>query len=303
MRTREQYLQWSGAICATSATSLWWVLWITTAAMIALLVAVLVQVVGVVLVAWDAPKRHTGLAIAIGVVFPAIGPLAALAATVQGRGGRELLHDPHAKARPTNGQEIARSLAGAPPTLEAVVSTDPDMRRTVLANLSRRATSADIEILRWARARCGGDVALEVALAFDEASERFEHRAAVARAAVEQERSYVAAAHAFRILVEGIQSGIVDPPGIARLAAEARKYHDAAVAADSERARELLVARARLELTDHQPAAALEVLEQANLSDPNPELNALYKQAAFAARRFDLALTFTVPSGSKVLAG
>lgn len=301
MHAREHHLRWSCAVCATSAASLWWLLWITTSAVLTLIIAIVVQTLGVLLLAWDTPRRHRSLAMAIGIILPAVGPIAALAARVPGRGGRDLLHDPHAKPKPTNGQEIARSLAGAPPTLEAVVSSDPEIRRTTLTNLSRRATSADIEILRWARARCGGEISLEVALALDEASERFEQRAAAARAAVEQDRSYVAAAHAFRILLDGIHSGIVDAPVITRLAAEARKYHEAAIAADAERARELLVPRAQLELADRQPAAALELLVLAITKDPNAELTSIYKQAAFAARRFELTL---VPSpASHVLVG
>jgi hypothetical protein len=302
MRMRESYRRWSAALGATAATSLWWTLWIATAAPIALVISIAVQIVGAVLIATVTGPRRTGLVLALGIAVPAVGPLAALAATVAGRGGGELLHDPHVASRPPDGREIVRSLAGAVPAWEAVVSSDAHMRRTALSNLSRRANASDLEVLRWARTRCGGEIGLEVALAFDEASQGFEQRASLARAAVEEDRGYVAAARAFRILVEGIQSGIVDAPVISRLASEARKYHDAAVAADPVRARELLVARAQLELADRRPAAALDVLRPAIAGGETPgELATVYQQAAYAARRFELA--FGLSLGSNVLAG
>ncbi len=300
MRTRERKRQWRFASAASIATSVWWMLWIATAAPTALIVAIVVQVAGAVVFALAIAPRRRGLALAVGLSVPAVGPLAALAATVAGRGGRELLHDPHAKRRTFDPREVVRSLAGAVPAWEAVLSADADIRRAALSSLSLRANAGDVEVLRWARQRCEGEIGLEIALAFDEASQGFEHRAAQARTAVEQERSYVAAARAFRVLVDGIRSGIVDPPAISRLAAEARRYHDAAIAADPVRARELIVARAQLELADRRPATALDVIqaarEQGELED---ELSTLYQQAAYAARRFDL----TFSTGSKARAG
>jgi len=300
MRSPDIRRRWWVASAAAAATTLWWTLWITTGVSTALIVAVLIQVVGALVVSTVLAPRRRGLALAVGLAIPAVGPLAALAATVAGQGGRELIHDPHHKPRPIDAREIVRSLSGAVPAWQAVVSSDADVRRSALSTLSLRANASDLEVLRWARVRSSGEIGLEVALAFDEASQVFEQRAALARAAAKEDRSYVAAARAFRVLVDGIRSGIVDPPAISRLAAEARRYHDAAVAADSVRARELVVARAQLELADRCPVSALDVLHPVIVdSEPESELSILYQQAAYAARRFDLAFSI----GSKPLVG
>jgi hypothetical protein len=300
MRSREGRRRWFVASAAAAASTLWWSLWIATSSPSALIIAVVIQVVGAVLVSTVLAPRRGGLALAVGLSVPAVGPLAALATTVAGRGGRELIHDPHKKPRPRDAREIVRSLSGAVPAWEAVVSSNPDVRRSALSALSLRANACDLEVLRWARVRSSGEIGLEVALAFDEASQVFEHRAALARAAAKDDRSYVVAAHAFRVLVEGIRIGIVDPPAISRIAAEARRYHDAAVAADSVRARELLVDRAELELADRCPISALDVLRPViSAGEPPNELTILYQQAAYAARRFDLTLS----TRSKALVG
>ena len=148
-------------------------------------------------------------------------------------------------------------------------------------------------MLRWARARCGGGLALEVALALDEAAERHDERVARAREAAAADGGYPAAAAAFRVLLDGIRSGLVEPAAIARIAAEARAYHDAARAADPARAAELRLERAQLELADRRPADALALLEAG--ADPAGDpadgpADALRRHAAYAARRFDLAL-------------
>lgn len=300
MQSPESGRRWWVASAAAAASTLWWTLWISTWLPTALVVAVAIQVVGAVLISTLLAPRRRGLALAVGLAVPAVGPLAALAATVAGRGGRELIHDPQEKPRTLDAREVVRSLSGAVSAWEAVVSSNADVRRSTLWTLSLRANASDLEVLRWARVRCSGEIGLEVALAFDEASQVFEQRAAQARAAAKEDRSYVAAARAFGVLVDGIRTGIVDPPAVSRLAAEARRYHDAAVAADSERARELIAARAQLELADRCPITALDLLRPMVVdSDPESELSILYQQAAYAARRFDLAFS----QGSKALVG
>lgn len=287
----DHHARWCLAVVAALAEAGVWALAIARGGAIAVVAAVVVQLGTVMPIAWNLPRRR-GLAAALGIAVPVIGPIAAtLAATVSGHGGRELLRDPHAETRPIDGQQIVHALAGALPACEAVLSADRETRRSSLARLARRATASDLAILRWARAQSSGEIAVEIALALEDAVARFESRASRARAAALDASGYETRAHAFRVLVEGIASGIVDEQATLQLATEARRHHEAAIAADAERARELLADRARLELAVDRPEAALELLTP--IIGADAELVRIYKQAAYAARRFELAAELT----------
>jgi hypothetical protein len=277
-------VRWSWVLAAAIAASIGWALWITAGATIWLALALGLHFGGCALTTWSVPRQR-GLALALGLAVPGVGPIAAaLAATVRGRGG--MFQKPRTTTARTNGSEIAHTLAAALPACDAALSPDPDTRRAALANLVHRASADDVAILRWARGHGRGDIALDAALSFEDAAERFEHRAAAARSAVQQLPGFDTAARAFRVLVEGIETGIVDLPVIARLGAEARDYHAMAVAADAVLARALLADRARLELAVGRPDAALALLKPVVGDDA--ELTPVYDAAAYAARRFDL---------------
>ena len=284
MSRREDQVRWAWVIAAATAASVGWAVWRTAGAARWLVLALGLHVVGCALAVWSVPRQR-GLALALGLAVPGVGPLAAaLAASVRGHGG--MFHEARTTTARTNGREIAQTLAAALPACDAAVSPDPDTRRAALATLVERATPDDVAILRWARARGPGDIALDAALSFEDAVERFEHRAADARTAAQRQPGYDTSARAFRILVEGVQTGIVDRPVIARFAAEARTYHALAVAADPGLARALLADRARLEIAVGRPEIALALLAPA-VGDA-AELTPVFHAAAYAARRFDL---------------
>ena len=283
----EQRVRWPLALAATLGSSGGWTLWLAISAPSTLVVAIALQALGAALTA-TAVARHRELSVALALAMPGLGPLVAvLAATVRGRGGFALVREPAPCATRIDGIEIAHSLSGALPRCDAANSADPDTRRAALGTLSQRATTEDIAALRWVRAHGTSETALDAALALEQIAEQFEHRATAAGAAAQLHPGYATAAAAFRVIASGIETGIVDAASTARLVAIARAQHAAAIAADPSHASELLAQRARLEIATGHPEVALTLLRPALGADD--ELTALYKQAAFAARRFDLA--------------
>lgn len=267
-----------------------WALWIASSSAGTLFLALGVHftVAGVISLV-VAPSRRL-LALALGASVPVLGPVAAaMSCVIAGRGGADLLHDPHALSARIDRAELAHRLTGTIPVCEALASTDVAARRQALAKLKARGSAEDIAILRWARARHSGEATVEVALAFEEVCARFEHRAAAARRLAASAPAFESHAAAFVVLCDGIASGTVDGQLVARVAAEAARHHDAAVALDPNRGRELLAARARLELMMYRPSEALALLGAVAIeSAANTELGALRSEAAYAARRFEL---------------
>lgn len=283
---REERAHWCIAIGVAIVEATVWTASIALGGVAPLFAAIAVQLASVIVVARPQRRRRV-LAAAVSAAIPVIGPVAAaLAVAVSGNGGRALLAGGHAEARRLDGRQIADALVTEIPACEALASPDREVRRKCLAKLARRATASDIALLRWARTRASGDVAVEIALTLEDIVTRFENRVSAARERAERTPGYETSASAFRALVAGITSGIVDEPAIARLANEARHHHEAARAADPDSARELLADRARLELAVERPEAALELLATDLRGDAT--LIELYKQAAYAARRFEL---------------
>lgn len=277
-------------LVATIVGGAFWVPWVRTGSSATLVLAVVIHVCCAALTATLIPRRRRALAIALGLVVPVFGPLAAVLSTlVIGRPGADLLHDPHAVVAKTSGLEIARRLTESLPACQALVSTSAEARRQALAKLKGRAAPEDIVTLRWARTQRNGDAAVDVALAFEEVSARFEEAATAARASSKSSPSYDSSASLFAILTHGITSGVVDAPLITRLGAEACLHHDIALGHDPIRGAQLLGRRVRLELAMHRPNEALAILGEKPLAlQSQPELAELYFEAAYAARRFDL---------------
>jgi hypothetical protein len=277
-------------VVATIVCAAYWALWVVDASSSALALALFFHVTCATAGAALVSPRRRALALALGLVLPVFGPLAAaVSMLVAGRPGADLVHDPHAVVHKTSGLEIARRLTESLPACEALVSTDTEARRQALSKLKARAAREDISTLRWARTQRHADAAVEVALAFEEISARFEHAATTARAAIKTSPSYESSAALFEILTGGITSGVVDAPLVMRLAAEACRQHDAAVHHDPIRGASLLAKRARLELAMHRPNEALALLSGKPLDlRSHPDLAQLYFEAAYAARRFDL---------------
>ncbi len=286
-------------VVAAFVCAAYWALWVATGASSTLVLALIFHIASAAATAFLISPRRRALALALGIVVPVLGPFAAALSTlVAGRPGADLLHDPHAVVHKLSGVEIARRLTESLPACEALVSSSVEERRQALAKLKARAAPEDIATLRWARTQPHSDAAVEVALAFEEISARFEHDATAARAAVKASPSYATSSALFRILCDGITNGVVDAPLVARLGAEACRNHDAAVRQDPVRSEDLLPRRARLELAMHRPNEALALLRAKRLDlRRHRDLAQLYFEAAYAARRFDL-----VPRTSRVAA-
>ena len=273
---------------AALIAAVFWLLWIVSDSSATLLFAVAVHVgVGLTTALFVEPRRR-GLAAALGLAVPVFGPIAAAVAAVAiGTGGTELLHDPHARPARVDGAEIARRLNQSLPVCEALASGDVTARRLAITKLKGRGSAEDIAVLRWAHAQARGDAAVELALALEEVSARFETQIRSARAAAAAEPSYATLSAAFLLIAGGIASGAVDAQLAQRIAAEGAKHHEAAVALDPQRGKQLLVARVRLELAMHRPAAALDLIGE-TVPAADTELGALYREAAYAARCFEL---------------
>ncbi len=282
---REQRVRWCSAFAVAIVEAGIWAAATARGSTSLVLAAVLVQLASVLVIALPQPRRRM-LAAAVSAAVPVVGPIAAmLAVSVRGNGGRALLHDAHAETGRIDAQHVARMLTEVP-ACDALSSSDRQVRWACLAKLAGRANASDLALLRWARTRTPGDIAVEIALALEDIVVRFESRACAARERAARTADYETRAHAFLVLVDGIDRGIVDEPAIARLANEARQHHEAAIAADPDRALELLADRARLELAVDRPEVALEMLTSALAGDAS--MTELYKQAAYAARRFEL---------------
>lgn len=283
--------RWAVAIAAVVAETTGWAIAISisNSRPSAVVVAIALQLAAAIAIVWHVPRRR-GLAAALGVAVPVVGPVAAtLVVTVSGTRSRDLIRDPLAEAPRLDGPQVVDALVGAVPACEAVLSADREVRRSSLARLSRRAQASDLAILRWARAQSSGENAVEVALVLEDVVARFETRMSAAQAAASNQPDYEARAHVFRVLVDGVCNGLVDDPVIEQLASEARVHHDAAVAADPERAHELFADRARLELALDRPEVVLDMITPLLRTRGDADLVSLYKQAAYAARRFELA--------------
>lgn len=283
-------LLWLAGTVAVLVNGVTWSVWVATQAPGALAVAVVTQLLGALAMATVTERARRALAVTLAAAVPVVGPLAVvLLVQARGKDGLDLLHDPHARAPRLDALAIARRLTTSLPSCEAIMSGDVDARRATLARLTARARPDDVAILRWARGHDDPEVAVEVALAFEELGQRFEQRLRDARDAAAAEPTASAHAQIVHAISAGITSGVVDATLVSRLAEEARRHHVAAAVLDPSLARVLVAPRARIELAACRPTIALAQLEAAIRRSPDPELLELYAQAAYAARRFELA--------------
>ncbi len=290
MRSSERNA-WTTAASLTVASAAIWLGWASDQGSVALAIAlVAITAVSAVLIAAIAPRERRVLGAALVAVLPVVGPLAAAwAIGARGRGTAEdLLHDPGEQPKRVDGGQLARKLTRALPTCDALVSTDIDLRRATIARLANRATADDLQVLRWARTRQDPDLAVEIALALEDIDQRFERDLRAARQAAGDKPSFATHGAVFEKIARALLAGIIDAPLVPKLASEARIAYDAALALAPDRARELLATRARLELAVRRPELVMALLEEAVERDPRGELGALYIEAAYAVRAFEV---------------
>jgi hypothetical protein len=287
--SRRDAIVWLPIGIAVSGSALAWSFWVASMDAAYLGMAIALQAMTATVPAWTAKPERRRLIMLVAMLVPVVGPIASLYIEREhGRGGIELLADLATPARGISGAEIAERLVTALPPCEALVSGDVDARRATITQLSRRAGSEDIAVLRWARNQRDGEVAVEAALALNDLEQRFEQTLREARAAVAARPSFATHATLVSAICSGVITGIVDPPLVTKLVGEARKHHLEANVADPEAARELLIPYVRLELAVRRPDLALALVKTALTRSEDPRLIQLYAEAAYAARRFDL---------------
>lgn len=290
MRSSER-VAWATAVSLAIAGGAIWLGWAADHGSRALVATLLVvTAVSSVLMALVAPRERRVLAVSLVLVLPVLGPLAsAYAIGVRGRGTAEdLLHDPGDDKKPVDGGELARKLVRALPPCEALVSKDLDLRRATIARLAARANAEDLQVLRWAKTRPDTELAVEIALALEDIDQRFEKQLRAVRGAAGAKPSFDTHVAVLDTISRALLAGIIDAALVAKLASEARIHHEAAVALVPDRARELLATRARLELAVRRPELVIALLDEAVAEDPRGELGALYMEAAYAVRAFEV---------------
>lgn len=244
---------------------------------------------GVVLVARRGESTRRLLAAAMTFTLPVLGAaMAVVAVTVRGRGGDELVTGRQPVRRPESGGVVASRVTGGVPVCESLIG-DADTRRAALAALQRDPDAHAIAALRWSLTQADAEVAIEAALALEELSARYARRAAEACGEADRRPSRAHALAAADEIARPIYNGLAEPALVRALVVKARTYYERAAALDPARATELAWDRARLELAVLRPDAALALLEPALAARPGDDrLLALYREAAHAARRFEL---------------
>lgn len=235
------------------------------------------------------PTRRQ-LAVAMAFSLPLIGiAMAALVVSLRGRGGDEILAGHGPVRRSASGAELTRRLTAGAPACQLLLSADAEIRRSAIAALQRDPDARAIALLRWLLSQSSPDLALEAALALEELSVRHAERAAQACAEAERRPDRDSALAAAEELASAIHNGLADPALRPAIAARARDHYRSAALLDEHRAGELALPRARLELAMLDPEAALAVLEPAlHTGADDPQVRELHRDAAHAARRFDL---------------
>jgi hypothetical protein len=235
------------------------------------------------------PTRRL-LAAAMTFSLPLIGvAMAVLVVRVRGRGGDEFQTRLEPVPRSESGAELARRLTAGGPACESLLAVDAETRHVAVRSLQRDADAGAITLLRWSVTQPDPDLALEAALALEDLSAQYAERSAQACAEVVRRPSRDNALAAAEMVASAIHNGLADPALLPMIAAQARAYYRKAAQLDEQRAGELTWARARLELAMLDPEAALALIEPVLAANADDErLLALYRDAAHAARRFEL---------------
>jgi hypothetical protein len=203
------------------------------------------------------------LGAAFTLAIPVAGaPLAAIALGTTGR-GEVIEADPDAEpaeVEPLRAEELRR-LGEALPCCEALLAGGIEVRRAIIATLTRRADADAVALLRWALGAADPDLAVEAALALEEMTASFETRLAQLRKSAAKKSAE--AQEAAELITDAIEAGLAEPALVPTLAHEARDFYAAAAKADPERAGELAIGRARLELAVLRPDAALAAIDEA----------------------------------------
>lgn len=238
------------------------------------------------------PSRRLLAGVLVAVV-PIVGLALAIVARRATGGGVALepdLEDPEPSLSPV---DVAR-LSETPSVLDRLLTGDAAERLEALVALSSAGDASAVAVLRWAIEHGPSDVVLDAALTLEEIELRCDAKMAATRemlaGATENADLALDAARASAYLVV---ERIADPVIAPQLAEQARSYFQLAREWAPDRADEIDVELARLELAAGRPRDALALLDR--LSNGDTEVSAhivqLRDAAAFAAREFT-ALSF-----------
>ena len=191
--------------------------------------------------------------------------------------------------------DVAR-LGEQPPILDRLLLGDQGERLEALVALSSAGDAEATRVLRWALEHGPSDVVLDAALTLEEIELRGEaRRAALNELIATQPPTAELALSAAEASASAIHNGIADVVVAPTLAEEARAHYKRALELAPDRALEIEVRLARLELAVGRPHVALEIAERllatATIAQDgeidHTALTELRDDAAFAARDFE----------------
>jgi hypothetical protein len=255
---------------------------------LALVGAVALVAPGVVVGLWvPRTSPRWSLAVTFAITVPVFGALLALVA-FRTRGTNQIERDlerPTAPVQPVAAEDVAR-MGGLPPLLDRLMSADPLDRLSGLEVIRRRPDRDGIALLRWTISHGSSDSVLDAALTLEEVEIGWRRNLDDAVGGLGDAPSITAAIRAADLVIDGINSGLVDDAIVDVMTAEARDRCDRAVELDPSRTQEVCLRRARLELAAGQPAVALDMLDavRATARTWTAELGTVRDRARFAMR-------------------
>ena len=233
-------------------------------------------------------RRLLTLITAVGI--PVAGPLLAIIpALVHGNGSASAFEEQDlempAEITP---QEIA-AVVDAAPMADRMVVGNRHERAAAIATLAKRSDRGAVSLLRWAADGSQRDLVLDAALTLSELSVVGEERMSASANSAEESPSFESLMHAAEVHADAIYRGLVDAASITHVADLARRYYQQARELSAKSRGHIDFRMARLELAAGDPEAALTNLNTA--TGDAEEIDTMRKQAAFAARRFDLLMS------------
>jgi hypothetical protein len=209
------------------------------------------------------------LAAALTLTLPLVGaPVALVALSTVGRSELTQAAPLERRLPPPPDPEEVRRMAEALPCCEALLSGDADLRRAIIATLTRRADADALAMLRWALGAPDPELAVEAALALEEISASFETRLGAGRRGVRESPTFEVVQAAAENITSAVDAGVADPSLIPSLAAEARQLYQQAADLEPTRYAVIAAGRARLELAVLRPDAAVSCIDGALARGP-----------------------------------
>jgi hypothetical protein len=234
----------------------------------------------------DLEASRRGLAFALAVTVPGLGPaLAVLAIALRGDGSSPALRQPAPAADRDRG-EYERLLRDQPPLVYRLSGSRAE-RLAALSELARDESPASVAALRWILERGERDAVIDAALTLEQMTDERMSEVAAGRILLAEASVDDLIGLAER-LAAMIESGLAEPSTSARLAGLARDFYRAAEERGAMSGR-ATAGWARLELRSMHPTAALAILDRHPPTDDDDgkvvlEMIHIRRDARFATR-------------------